>query len=406
MIFTIESAYRWNQFGDHSNDMVIVDDFYSAVWTERFGDVGEATLELPIGYYPLALDARNYPNGHYLHFSESNHVMNLVSSRIVVKGEEPRVILNYKGIENMLSFRRISLGPMAWPYYETNPNPALHKTLMDLLKYEMVDRYPNPYLTIWQDPRVKEPWLSVNKLDFNVGDTVLDAVLASCNRNTSFRYRHGFDFIVIGQQRRAWQMRIIPTEVSDPLPDFTDYIESLEFGISTTEYANAALVEIPKIEERKSPGSPVYDEFNVVGTRIYRSPTYNADNVTSWNRVEKYLKYNLDGMQYKEAMATLSYLENAWTQMGTPNDDGQAKKIIQSQSRIQTVATTPATFSNDLVYGRDYQLGTLFRWTPYLGSGKIRSAWFGLQTEFEAMISEFTWTFDQNGVKKTPGIKM
>ena len=201
-------------------------------------------------------------------------------------------------------------------------------------------------------------------------------------------------------------MRIIPTEVSDPLPDFTDYIESLEFGISTTEYANAALVEIPKIEERKSPGSPVYDEFNVVGTRIYRSPTYNADNVTSWNRVEKYLKYNLDGMQYKEAMATLSYLENAWTQMGTPNDDGQAKKIIQSQSRIQTVATTPATFSNDLVYGRDYQLGTLFRWTPYLGSGKIRSAWFGLQTEFEAMISEFTWTFDQNGVKKTPGIKM
>lgn len=406
MIFTIESAYRWNQFGDHSNDMVIVDDFYSAVWTERFGDVGEATLELPIGYYPLALDARNYPNGHYLHFSESNHVMNLVSSRIVVKGEEPRVILNYKGIENMLSFRRISLGPMAWPYYETNPNPALHKTLMDLLKYEMIDRYPNPYLSIWQDPRVEEPWLSVFKLDFNVGDTVLDAVLASCNRNTPFRYRHGFDFIVIGQQRRAWQMRIIPTEVSDPLPDFTDYIESLEFGISTTEYANAALVEIPKIEERKSPGSPVYDEFNVVGTRIYRSPTYNADNVTSWNRVEKYLKYNLDGMQYKEAMATLSYLENAWTQMGTPNDDGQAKKIIQSQSRIQTVATTPATFSNDLVYGRDYQLGTLFRWTPYLGSGKIRSAWFGLQTEFEAMISEFTWTFDQNGVKKTPGIKM
>ena len=180
MIFTIESAYRWNQFGDHSNDMVIVDDFYSAVWTERFGDVGEATLELPIGYYPLALDARNYPNGHYLHFSESNHVMTLVSSRIVVKGEEPRVILNYKGIENMLSFRRISLGPMAWPYYETNPNPALHKTLMDLLKYEMIDRYPNPYLSIWQDPRVKEPWLSVFKLDFNVGDTVLDAVLASC----------------------------------------------------------------------------------------------------------------------------------------------------------------------------------------------------------------------------------
>ena len=73
------------------------------------------------------------------------------------KGEEPRVILNYKGIENMLSFRRISLGPMAWPYYETNPNPALHKTLMDLLKYEMIDRYPNPYLSIWQDPRVKEP---------------------------------------------------------------------------------------------------------------------------------------------------------------------------------------------------------------------------------------------------------
>ena len=49
MIFTIESGYRWNLGGDHSNDMVIVDDFYSAVWTERFGDVGEATLELQIG---------------------------------------------------------------------------------------------------------------------------------------------------------------------------------------------------------------------------------------------------------------------------------------------------------------------------------------------------------------------
>lgn len=406
MIFTIESGYRWTLAGDHTNDMVIVDDFYSAMWTERFGDVGEATLELPIGYYPLALDARNYPNGHYLHFSESTHVMNLVSSKIVVKGGEPRVILNYKGVENMLSFRRVSLGPMAWPYYETNPNQDLHKTLMDLLKYEMIDRYPNPYLQIWQDPRVKESSLSVFKLDFSVGDTVLDAMLASCNRNTPFRYRHGFDFITIGNQRRAWQLRILPVEAPNTLPDFTDYIESLEFGISTTDYANAALVEIPKIEERKSPGSAVYDEFNVVGTRLFRSPTYNESNVHSWNRVEKYLKYNLDGMQYKEAMATLSYLENAWTQMGTANDDGQAKKIIQSQSRIQTVATTPATFSDDLVYGRDYKLGTLFRWTPYLGSSKIRSGWFGLQTEFEALISEFTWTFDQNGVKKTPGIKM
>lgn len=406
MIFTIESGYRWNLGGDHSNDMVIVDDFYSAVWTERFGDVGEATLELPIGYYPLALDARNYPNGHYLHFSESTHVMNLVSSKIVVKGSEPRVVLYYKGVENMLSFRRISLGPMAWPYYETNPDPALHKTLMDLLRYEMIDRYPNPYLQIWQDPRVRESSLSVFKLDFNVGDTVLDAMLASCNRNTPFRYHHGFDFITIGNQRRAWQLRILPVEAPETLPDFTDYIESLEFGISTTEYANAALVEIPKIEERKSPGSPVYDEFNVVGTRVFRSPTYNEGNVHSWNRVEKHLKYNLDGMTYKEAMTTLSYLEDAWSQMGTQNDTGQAKKIIQSQSRIQTVATTPATFSDDLVYGRDYKLGTLFRWTPYLGSGKVRSGWFGLQTEFEALISEFTWTFDQNGIKKTPGIKM
>ena len=406
MIFTIESGYRWNLGGDHSNDMVIVDDFYSAVWTERFGDVGEATLELPIGYYPLALDARNYPNGHYLHFSESTHVMNLVSSKIIVKGSEPRVVLNYKGVENMLSFRRISLGPMAWPYYETNPDPALHKTLMDLLRYEMIDRYPNPYLQIWQDPRVRESSLSVFELDFNVGDTVLDAMLASCNRNTPSRYRHGFDFITIGNQRRAWQLRILPVEAPATLPDFTDYIESLEFGISTTNYANAALVEIPKIEERKSPGSAVYDEFNVVGTRVFRSPTYNEGNIHNWNRVEKYLKYNLDGMQYKEAMTTLSYLEDAWSQIGTPNDNGQAKKIIQSQSRIQTVATTPATFSDELVYGRDYKLGTLFRWTPYLGSGKVRSGWFGLQTEFEALISEFTWTFDQNGVKKTPGIKM
>lgn len=406
MIFTIESGYRWNPGSDHSNDMVIVDDFYSAVWTERFGDVGEAQLELPIGYYPLALDARDYPNGHYLHFSESTHAMNLVSSKIVVKGDEPRVILNYKDVANMLSFRRISMGPMAWPYYETNPNPALRKTLMDLLKYEMLDRYPNPRLSIWRDPRVRDSWLSVFKLDFNVGDTVLDAVVASCNRDSPFRYRHGFDFITVGENRDNWQMRILPVEAPAQLPDFTDYIESLEFGISTTGYANAALVEVPKVEERKSPGSPTYDSYNVVGTRTYRSPTYNKGNVYSWNRVEKYLKYSLDGMGYQEAMTTLSYLDHVWGDIGTPNDDELAKNVIQSQSRIQTVATTPATFSNDLVYGKDYKLGTLFRWTPYLGSGTVRSSWYGLQTEFEALIAEFTWTIDQNGVKRTPGIKM
>lgn len=406
MMFTIESGYRWNPGSDHSSDMVIVDDFYSAAWTERFDDVGEATLELPIGYYPLALDARNYPNGHYLHFSESSHVMNLVSSKIVVKGNEPRVILNYKSMENLLSYRRVSLGPMAWPYFESNPNPAYRKTLMDLLNYEMLQRYPHDHLTIKKDDRVSDTNLSVYKLDFNVGDTVLDAMLASCNRNLPFRRRHGFEVVTIGENRDRWQLNVIPVEVQTPLPDFTDYIEALEFGISTTDYANAALVEIPKVEERKSPGSPTYDEFNVVGTRTYRSPTYNETNVYSWNRVEKYLKYNLDGMGYSEAMSTLSYLENTWSQIGTPNDNGDAKRIIQSQSRIQTVATTPATFTNDLVYGRDYKLGTLFKWTPYLGSGRVRSSWYGVRTEFEALITEFTWTFDSSGVKRTPGIKM
>ena len=405
-MFTIESGYRWNPGSDHSSDMVIVDDFYSAIWTERFDGVGEATLELPIGYYPLALDARNYPNGHYLHFSESTHTMNLVSSKIVVKGNEPRVILNYKGVANLLSFRRISLGPMAWPYYENNPNPAYRKTLMDLLNYEMLQRYPHDHLSIVKDNRVQDSSLSVYKLDFNVGDTVLDAVLASCNRNLPFRNRHGFEMLVVGENRDRWQLNITPVEAAAPLPDFTDYIESLEFGISTTDYANAALVEIPKIEERKSPGSPVYDEFNVVGTKTYRSPTYNNTNIYSWNRVEKYLKYSLDGMGYSEAMSTLSYLENTWSQIGTPNDTGAAKAIIQSQSRIQTVATTPATFTNDLVYGKDYKLGTLFKWTPYLGSGKVRSAWYGLHTDFEALVAEFTWTFDSSGVKRTPGIKM
>lgn len=406
MMFTIESGYRWNPGSDHSSDTVIVDDFYSAAWTERFDDVGEATLELPIGYYPLALDARNYPNGHFLHFSESSHVMNLVSSKIVVKGNEPRVILNYKSMESLLSYRRVSLGPMAWPYFESNPNPAYRKTLMDLLNYEMLQRYPHDHLTIKKDDRVQDANLSVYKLDFNVGDTVLAAMLASCNRNLPFRNRHGFEVVVTGENRDRWQLNVIPVEAGTPLPDFTDYIEALEFGISTTDYANAALVEIPKVEERKSPGSATYDEFNVVGTRTYRSPTYNNTNVYSWNRVEKYLKYSLDGMGYSEAMSTLSYLENTWSQIGTPNDNGDAKRIIQSQSRIQTVATTPATFTNDLVYGRDYKLGTLFKWTPYLGSGKVRSSWYGAQTEFEGLIAEFTWTFDSSGVKRTPGIKM
>lgn len=406
MIFTIESGYRWNPGGDHSNDTTIVDDFYSAVWTERFDDVGEASLELPIRYYPLALDARNYPNGHYLHFSESEHTMNLVSSKIVVKGDEPRVILNYKDVENMLSFRRVNFGPMAWPYYENNPDPAYRRTIVDLLQYEMVSLYPNPHFQLWKDPRVQEKWLSVFKLDFRVGDTVLDAVRASCNRNAPFRNRHGFDFITVGDQRQTWRMRILPVEAADPLPDFTDYIESLEFGISTSEYANAALVEIPKIRERKTPGSAVYDDYDVVGTYTYRSPTYNETNVFNWNRVEKYLKYTLDGMSYQEALNTISYLNDAWTQFGTPNDVGLAKQIIQSQSKIRTVATTPATFTNDLVYGRDYKLGTLFQWTPYLGSGAVRSGWFGLQTRFEALISEFTWLIDSSGVKRTPGIKM
>lgn len=402
-MFMIELGTRWTIAGSHENDTLILDDYYSASWTERFDDVGEAHLELPISYWPLALHARNYPNGHYLHFSESDRVMNLESSKVIMKKDEPRVILNYKGVENLLSFRRVSIGPMGWPW---QPKANLRKTLFDLLKYEFTDTQLAKYLTIVKDPAVSDEWLRVDNLDFQVGDTVLDAVKASCSRTNPFRQRHGFKLVTDGDNRNHWTLSLIPVIAPATLPDFTDAIDSLEFGISTTEYANAALVIVPKIEEMKSAGSPVYDDYRVVGTKTYRSPTYNESNVHVWNRVEKVIKYTIDGMSYQEAIATIIRATDVWSQIGTVNDEGQAKNIIQSQSKIKTVATTPATIDARLKYGKDYQLGTLFTWVPYADKKDVQTARFLSTPAMEALVAEYTWTFDSSGVKGTPGLRM
>ena len=402
-MFMIELGTRWTVAGSHENDTLILDDYYSASWTERFDDVGEAHLELPISYWPLALHARNYPNGHYLHFSESDRVMNLESSRVVMKKDEPRVILNYRGVENLLSFRRVTIGPMGWIWA---PKANYKKTLFDLIKYELNDSSLLQYLSLVKDPAVADEWLRVDNLDFQVGDTVLDAVKASCSRKSPFRQRHGFKLVTDGDQRNHWTLSLIPVIAPPTIPDFTDAIESLEFGISTSEYANAAFVIVPKTEEMKTPGSPVYNDYRVVGTTTYRTPTYNESNVHHWNRVEKVIKYTVDGMGYQEAMATLSRADDIWSQIGTPNDDGMAKRIIQSQSKIKTVATTPATISDRLKYGKDYELGTLFTWVPYADKSDIRAARFLEVPPMEALVAEYTWTFDQNGVKGTPGLRM
>jgi len=242
--------------------------------------------------------------------------------------------------------------------------------------------------------------------DLAVGDTVLDVTKASCMRNLPFRKRHGFQIKVEGAEKRWWNMYITSVDAPDPLPDWTDYIEALEFGIDSSKYANAALVIVPKVEETKN-AQGVYDGYREVGKFIYDSPTYYEPGyVADWNRVEKKIEYQLDGKDYKEAMAMLQYAADVWSQIGTPNDTGMAKKLVREQSSVQTVATTPATISKDLKYGRDYRLGTMFQWTPYAGAGILNTAWYNASTSFEALVTEYSWTIDDSGVVETPGITM
>ena len=363
---------------------LIIDDFYSAAWTERFWDIGEARLELPMKYYALALDARRYPNGHYLHFSESERVMNLYSARVVAKKDDPRIVLTYKSLENFLSFRRVHEGPMGWPYYSPPVAGVTNYTLLDMWRYYYATRYRVPSMQYYKDPRVSDDWIGLMRLDFNVGDTVLDVTKASCMRTLPFRKRHGFQIKVEGEEKRWWNMYITGVDAPDPLPDWTDYIEALEFGIDPSKYANAAMVFVPKVEETKN-AQGVYDGYR---------------------EVEKKIAYQLDGKPYKEAMAMLQYADDVWSQIGTPNDTGMAKKLVKEQSSVHTVATTPATISKDLKYGRDYRLGTMFQWTPYAGAGVYNTAWYDASTSFEALVTEYTWTIDDSGVVETPGIVM
>ena len=133
---------------------------------------------------------------------------------------------------------------------------------------------------------------------------------------------------------------------------------------------------------------------------------YEPGYVAEWNRVEKKIEYQLDGKPYKEAMGMMQYIYDTWGQIGGPNDPGTAKKLVKEQSSVQTVATTPATISKDLKYGRDYRLGTMFKWTPYAGAGVYNTAWYNASTSFEALVTEYTWTIDDSGVVETPGITM
>lgn len=406
-MFTIEYPTR-GAYGAVTREApsVIIDDFYSASWTERFWDIGEAQLELPMKYYALALDARRYPNGHYLHFSESERVMNLCSSRVVTKRDDPRIILYYKSLENFLSFRRVHEGPMGWPYYSPPVAGVTNYTLLDMWRYYYATRYRVPSMQYYKDPRISDDWIGLMRLDFNVGDTVLDVTKASCMRTLPFRKRHGFQIKVEGEEKRWWNMYITAVDAPDPLPDWTDYIEALEFGIDSSKYANAALVIAPKIEETKN-AQGVYDGYREIGKTVYDSPTYYEPGyVADWNRVEKKIEYQLDGKDYKEATAMMQYITDTWGQIGGPNDPGTAKKLVKEQSSVRTVATTPATISKALKYGRDYRLGTMFQWTPYAGAGILDTAWFDASTSFEALVTEYTWTIDDTGVIETPGITM
>ncbi len=385
---------------------LVIDDFYSASWTERFWDIGEAQLELPMKYYALALDARRYPNGHYLHFSESERVMNLYSARVIAKKDDPRIVLTYKSLENFLSFRRVRSGPMAWPYYSPPIAGMQSYTLLDLWRYYYATRYRVPSMQYYKDPKVSDDWISLMKLDFNVGDTVLDVTKASCMRDLPFRKRHGFQIKVEGEEKRWWNMYITAVDAPDPLPDWTDHIEALEFGIDPSKYANAAMVFVPKVEEKKN-AQGVYDDYREIGKSIYESPTYYEPGVVAdWNRVEKKIEYQLDGKPYKEAMSMLQYIYDTWEEIGTPNDIGMAKKLVKEQSSVRTVATTPATISKALKYGKDYRLGTMFRWTPYAGAGIYNTAWYDASTSFEALVTEYSWTIDDSGVVETPSIVM
>ena len=102
----------------------------------------------------------------------------------------------------------------------------------------------------------------------------------------------------------------------------------------------------------------------------------------------------------------MQYITDTWWQIGGPNDPGTAKKLVKEQFSVRTVATTPATISKALKYGKDYRLGTMFQWTPYASAGILNTAWFDASTSFEALVTEYTWTIDDTGVTETPGITM
>ena len=309
MHFTVEYPTR-GDLGSvwRDNTGRIVDDYYSAVWTERFDEPGEATLELPMRYWPLAMDCVNYPNGHYLHFSESDYVMNLVEAKVKTVGSERRIVLKYKSLENFLSFRRTSWNAREWMY---NNSEQRYYDITDVWQYEFLDadRYPVPLTTIQRykdSPQgiFPDKWMSVWELDdIQVGDDMLAFTTAACRRGTSIRERYGFRFDVKGDERRGWNMRLLPTNPvyskSNALPDWTEHIAALEFGFDTTEYSNAILETWPRYSvTRQQNGTLVYNES---GSERHRSRTYNTEPVRPWNRVERYNNVTFPGTNAESA---------------------------------------------------------------------------------------------------------
>jgi hypothetical protein len=406
MLFTIEYP-TYGDIGQVSRDNpgIIVDDYYSAVWTERFNAPGEAILELPIKYWPLTLDMKNYPNGHYLRFSESDYLMNLYRARVKQDRDDPRVILEYKSIENFLSYRRTSYGPEGYPWYE-NPGGTTIYTLYDLWVYEFYTKYNVPMFYLPRPSSTTFPGkdIEIHSLDFKLGDTVLSVTEKSCNRGTDLTRRHGFKiFVTDSGEQRTWSLQFLPSLNRTDPPDFTEHISALEFAFDPTNYANAALVRIPHYT---SAGGGTLTES---GFRLYRTGTFNRSPVRDWNRVEEHFDFRFDGTDVNKAANWSDHLTTLWGYSAFNLPDTTARRSIQSNHNVEIVASTSdlgLDMDENFKYKKDFQLGTIFKWTPYAGLGQVAGAYFKNSPELKAMITEFTWSIDESGVQMSPGITM
>lgn len=388
------------------NPGVIIDDFYSFSWTERWDDVGEAILELPMKYINLAFDCQAFPNGHYLRFSESDYLMNLYGAKVKTRNGEQRVVLEYKSIENFLSFRRTAWSNTGyWFNPAVDPQTPGMYDLQDLWNFEFLIRIPTPMFSIKRNWDVARKNIEVFSLDFNIGDTVLDITRQSMSRKAEIKDRHGFHISVIGEENRHWRLEALAPIGADNPVDFTRYVEANDFAFDTSEYTNAFIMSIPHYGAVQ--GSNGQWTTMRLGEWLKRSDTFAEGRVRDWNRVETYIKQEFDETDLTVAASAEENVLIAFRgdPLNTAGERAQQKAWATNPVRI--LADTPSlVLDENLVYKRDFQLGTVFEWTPYAGLGRATESWFGYIPTFKAMITEFNWTIDEQGLRMTPGIKM